>query len=179
MKKPKKVVHVSCQGSANMLKVPRTSSAATCAEAHAAGDGACAFGCLGLGDCEAACKKDAIHVIDGVAVVDYEKCIGCGLCVRKCPRNIIIQVPVDSRVYVGCKAQGLGKDKSKLCKNACIGCTLCAQLCPSKAITIENGLPVIDYEKCTNCGTCVGICPTMLGNSKVIAEAPMPEYDAE
>ena len=33
---------------------------------------ACAFGCLGYGDCVAACKFDALHIIDGLATVDYE-----------------------------------------------------------------------------------------------------------
>ena len=44
----------------------------TCAAANgiAGGPSACAYGCLGLGDCTRACKFDAIHVINGVAVVD-------------------------------------------------------------------------------------------------------------
>ena len=47
----------------------------TCAAANgiAGGPSACAYGCLGLGDCTRACKFDAIHVINGVAVVDREK----------------------------------------------------------------------------------------------------------
>lgn len=46
----------------------------TCAAANgiAGGPSACAYGCLGLGDCTRACKFDAIHVINGVAVVDRE-----------------------------------------------------------------------------------------------------------
>ena len=46
----------------------------------------CAYGCLGLGSCEKACPFDAIHVIDGVAKVDEEKCKACGKCVDICPR---------------------------------------------------------------------------------------------
>ena len=37
-----------------------------------AGDKACAYGCLGSGSCVKACQFDAIHVVDGVAVVDKE-----------------------------------------------------------------------------------------------------------
>ena len=42
------------------------------------GDKLCPNGCVGLGTCVAACPFDAITVEDGVAVVDYKKCRGCG-----------------------------------------------------------------------------------------------------
>ena len=32
--------------------------------------------------CERTCKFDAIHVVDGVARVDYDKCKGCGMCAQ-------------------------------------------------------------------------------------------------
>ena len=55
----------------------------TCAAAAAiaGGPSACAFGCLGYGDCTRACQFDAIHVVNGSAVVDREKCTGCSACV--------------------------------------------------------------------------------------------------
>ena len=40
---------------------------------------ACKFGCLGFGNCVAACKYGALSVVDGVAKVDQEKCVGHGL----------------------------------------------------------------------------------------------------
>ena len=52
----------------------------------------CSVSCIGCGLCEKECKKDAIHVINGVAVVDYDKCIGCKLCTKVCPRDSIIPV---------------------------------------------------------------------------------------
>ena len=52
---------------------------------------ACAS-CIGCGLCQKECKKDAIHVVDGVAVVDGEKCIGCKLCTKVCPRDAILPV---------------------------------------------------------------------------------------
>ena len=54
------------------------------------GSSACPYGCLGYGDCVKACKFDAIHVVDGVARVDYDKCKGCGMCAQKCPKKIIL-----------------------------------------------------------------------------------------
>ncbi len=41
--------------------------------------------CVGCGACERICNYDAVHVVDGKAVVDPDKCKGCGNCVVKCP----------------------------------------------------------------------------------------------
>lgn len=37
------------------------------------------------------CKFDAIHVIDNHAVIDYDKCRSCGLCVKECPKQCIVK----------------------------------------------------------------------------------------
>lgn len=49
----------------------------------------CKTGCIGCKLCEKNCESDAIHVIDNVAVIDYEKCTGCGKCAEKCPVGVI------------------------------------------------------------------------------------------
>ena len=46
-----------------------------------AGPWACTYGCLGLSSCVKACPFGAIEVVDGVAVVDNDKCTSCELCV--------------------------------------------------------------------------------------------------
>jgi len=55
----------------------------------------CPYACLGLGDCIAACPQGAISIADdkGIAVIDYEKCNGCGLCVDECAQNLIELAP--------------------------------------------------------------------------------------
>ncbi len=50
---------------------------------------ACSACCIACKRCEKDCPEDAIHVIDRLAVVDYEKCTGCGICVEVCPQNCI------------------------------------------------------------------------------------------
>ena len=44
----------------------------------------CTTSCIACGMCERTCKFDAIHVVDGVARVDYDKCKGCGRCIGAC-----------------------------------------------------------------------------------------------
>ena len=52
----------------------------------------CSQSCIGCGLCEKECRKDAIHVVNGVAVVDYDKCIGCKMCTKVCPRDAILPI---------------------------------------------------------------------------------------
>lgn len=49
----------------------------------------CPVGCIACRLCEKACKFDAIHVIDNLAVIDYNKCTSCGACVKVCPMKTI------------------------------------------------------------------------------------------
>ncbi len=137
------------------------------------GDNACRFGCLGFGDCANACPAEAICMIDGIAHVDTSRCLGCGLCTRTCPKHIITMLSQDTRTVVMCSSKQKGAEARKACKNACIGCKKCEKACPNGAITVQNDLAVIDYEKCTNCGTCIGQCPT--GCLKSIFFPDIPE----
>jgi Na+-translocating ferredoxin:NAD+ oxidoreductase RNF subunit RnfB len=45
----------------------------------------CKSGCIGCMKCEKNCPTGAITVKDNLAVIDYEKCTSCGLCVEICP----------------------------------------------------------------------------------------------
>ncbi|GBC61868.1 electron transporter RnfB [Desulfonema ishimotonii] len=119
----------------------------TCKAANmVAGVQGCTYGCLGFGDCTRACKYDAIHIVDGLATVDYDKCIGCGACGSVCPRNIITITPFKkSRILaVGCSNKDTGKDVMAVCEVGCIGCKACAR--KSDLFKIVDNLPTIDYE---------------------------------
>lgn len=124
-----------------------------------AGEKACAYGCMGYGTCVKACQFDAIHIVDGVAVVDKEKCVACGKCVAACPNHLIELVPYKAEHLVQCSSHDKGKDVKAKCENGCIGCTLCTKQCEVGAIHMENNLAVIDYSLCTNCGKCAAKCP--------------------
>jgi formate dehydrogenase (NADP+) beta subunit len=50
----------------------------------------CRVGCLGMGDCIKACAFNALHMgPDGYPIVDENKCVGCGVCEKVCPKTII------------------------------------------------------------------------------------------
>ena len=122
----------------------------------------CKFGCLGFGNCTKACKYDAIHLVDGVAKVDQEKCVGCMQCAAACPRNLIIPVEYDRRVIIACASKAKGAVTIRGCTAGCIGCGLCVKICPHDAIHVEQNLAYIDYDKCDSCGLCATVCPKHL-----------------
>jgi|SRR5574344_1123490 Na+-translocating ferredoxin:NAD+ oxidoreductase subunit B len=163
-----KVAVVRCNGTcANRPRVLDYDGAKSCAIAatHFAGDTACSFGCLGCGDCVAACQFDAIHMDEttGLPFVDDQKCVACGACVKACPKNIIElrnKGPKDRRIWVSCVNKDKGGVARKACTAACIGCGKCAKECAFDAITVENNVAYIDFNKCKMCRKCVAVCPT-------------------
>lgn len=123
------------------------------------GDKLCPNGCIGLGTCVRSCAFDAISVVDGVAVVDYAKCRGCGVCVTACPKNLIELIPFNSRHWVGCKSVEDGKSTRKYCDVGCISCRICEKNCDAGAISVNDNVAAIIYDKCEDCGICVDKCP--------------------
>jgi Na+-translocating ferredoxin:NAD+ oxidoreductase RNF subunit RnfB len=122
----------------------------------------CEYGCTGFGSCVKACAYDAIRVENGVAVVDPEKCVGCGQCAAACPKNLIELIRADKKEAVRCASHDRGPDVKKVCAAGCIGCTLCTKQCEYGAIQMEDNLAHIDYEKCTGCGACAEKCPAKI-----------------
>ena len=102
--------------------------------------------CIGCGICAKKCPFAAIHEVEfadntaqmneekvpevadstevtqQVFMVDADACIGCKICVRKCPVSAITMK--DGKAVI---------DSTK-----CISCGICADKCPVKAIYINN-----------------------------------------
>lgn len=123
------------------------------------GEKACTYGCLGYGTCVKECPFDAIHIVDGIAKVDKERCKACGKCVAVCPKNLIELIPYDAAYSVACSSKDKGPDAMKNCKVSCIGCGLCKKNCPVEAVEVTDFLAKIDYDKCQGCGACAEKCP--------------------
>jgi Na+-translocating ferredoxin:NAD+ oxidoreductase RNF subunit RnfB len=123
------------------------------------GDKACAYGCLGFGNCMRVCPFDSIHIVDGLAVVDRETCRACKKCVKECPRQMIELMPYDQQERVACFSKDKGKDVMDACSVGCIGCRICEKNCPVKAIVVTDNLAYIDESICTGCGICKEKCP--------------------
>jgi len=160
----RQVAFVKCNGTCDKAKEKYEYYGITDCNMIAAlqGKGAkgCQYGCEGLGSCVNVCMFDAIHVVDGVAVVDEEKCTACGMCITACPKNIIELVPESAGVRVQCNSNDKGKVAKDNCSVSCIGCKMCERVCEFDAVKVDNFLAKIDYNKCTECNACVEKCPT-------------------
>ncbi len=87
-------------------------------------------GCVAR-SCAVNCPKDAIEIVDGQAIIDDDKCVNCGICLKACPYHAIVYSPVP-----------------------------CEDACPVGAISKkDDGYEIIDFDKCTFCGKCMKACP--------------------
>ena len=160
------VARLLCSGTMHSTKYYyKYDGAQSCAAANLLFDGnkSCRFGCLGLGSCIANCPFEALSVNeDGLAVVDESKCTACGICQKKCPKNIIRLVPLKAKVLVRCNSHYKGTEVKNVCSVGCIACGICMRKCPHGAISMEDNLPVVDNNKCQICTdfACVDKCPT-------------------
>ena len=159
----KRVAHVICQGCDSVAKKKFEYEGVKDCKAAAAiqgGDKACDKGCLGYGNCKVVCAFDAIEIVDGLAIIDKEKCTACGLCVEECPKAVITWVPYKNNVIVACNNKDFGKAVKDVCTVGCIGCKICEKNCEFDAIHVTDNLAKVDYDKCTHCMVCVQKCPT-------------------
>ena len=160
----RKVAFVMCNGSNDNIKRnyiydgPR--SCVSASMLATGGNKTCRYSCIGLESCKNACPFGAIKMVDSIAVVIKEKCSACGKCVAVCPKHLIEIVPDRCKIRVLCNSRDKGKTVRENCRAGCFGCTVCQKVCPAGAITVEDNIAHIDYEKCTLCMECVQKCPS-------------------
>ena len=130
------------------------------------------------------CPQDAIFIDPdkGIAVVDTDKCNGCGLCIKECTQNMIELIPADTKVVLLCNYQTLrdvaGREK---CDTGCIHCRKCLRACEYEAINwnTDRGIPEFDNDKCTLCRKCIEVCePTTLVDFTVVRRTGEPHITA-
>lgn len=66
------------------------------------------------------------HVPPQVASIQEDLCIGCTLCLQKCPTSAIVGAP---------------KQLHTILTNLCDGCNLCIPVCPVNCITLQPAPP--------------------------------------
>lgn len=159
----RRVAFVHCQGDCEKASIDYDYSGITDCRMMSfvpnGGPKSCNSGCLGYGTCAQVCPFDAIHVNNGVAVVDKEKCKACGKCMEVCPKHLISFIPYKAKLAVACSSADKGPVAMKACTAACIGCGICVKNCPNQAVTVSDFHAVIDQDKCVGCGVCAEKCP--------------------
>lgn len=147
----KRVARLLCAGGSDVaIQQAEYRGLQTCkaAVAVAGGGKGCAWGCLGLADCEIACDFDAIYMnAVGLPVVIPEKCTACGDCVEACPLDLFTLMPLEQKLIVQCKNLLEGEEAEAVCRVACNACGRCAADAAPGLIEMVNGLAVIDYSR--------------------------------
>lgn len=85
--------------------------------------------------CKSACKFDAISMGPNRAVIDHDKCVECGQCVKACPFNAIIDTPRPCKA--SCAVDAIALDEfniAQINEEKCINCAACQSACPFGAI---------------------------------------------
>lgn len=65
------------------------------------------------------------------------------------------QLPISESLR---EAVATGEKRLKIA-DWCIGCGACVKKCDHKALRLENGMAVVDEERCVLCGYCSSVCP--------------------
>ncbi len=144
------VAYVKCGGDRSVAKRRSQYNGVTdCSVANIVAGGwkECQYGCLGFGSCARACAYGAISIKNGLAIVDPKVCIGCGMCVKQCPRDLIVMTPVAHKIHVRCSSLEKGAVVRKLCSVGCIGCGMCVKMEGGVSMAMNGTLALVDYTK--------------------------------
>jgi electron transport complex protein RnfB len=161
----RRVARVLCAGGTNVaVQQAEYRGLETCAAASAVAGGgkACAWGCLGYGDCHVACTFGAITMLpNGLPRVDLALCTACGDCVDACPKGLFQILPLDQRLLVQCRSLIEGDEVLEMCKVACTTCGKCVVDAAPGLVSITSGVAVVDYAKnALPDPSATGRCPT-------------------
>lgn len=122
-------------------------------------------------------------------VVDLKRCVGCQACVAACksehntPSGVFQTSVLDREVGVFPQANRI------FLPVLCNHCRkpVCVEVCPKKAtFAREDGVVMIDFERCIGCGACVEHCPyqarvlvadhrTLFPDGRTVFEKPVHE----
>ena len=75
--------------------------------------------------------RRSIAIMVSRVTIDENRCKGCGLCVRACPKKIVqlSKTKLNERGYHPAEVTDMDQ---------CIACASCARTCPDTVITVEK-----------------------------------------
>ncbi|MGN0688640.1 MAG: RnfABCDGE type electron transport complex subunit B [Oscillospiraceae bacterium] len=97
--------------------------------------------------------------IMGTDVKESESCVAYVRC------NGCTGAAEDRYIFVGtqsCAATERFYNGKKNCRSGCDGLGDCVRACTFGAISIVDGVAVVDRSRCTGCGRCAQVCPNRL-----------------
>ena len=102
-----------------------------------------------------------------LVITDKKACMACLECVQACS-NAFYKVFDPDKACIRITAGPDLKPVPKLC----VQCGKCARTCPQQAISIRDGVAVVNRSRCVSCGLCVKACPrgliSLIPESRII-----------
>lgn len=122
------------------------------AAAEAVVEGKASVNCCPVGGSEAAKK---IADIMGVSAQKTEKMTAFVMC----SGGVAAKNKYENNENIDCHTANRLGGGMKICEFGCLGFGSCVKKCKFGALSIKNGVAVVDRAKCTNCGACMAECP--------------------
>lgn len=82
----------------------------------------------------------------------------CTRCAEVCPAGAIRKMSEEERLHTPIGRAVWRGDRCVAARDK-VRCTACERHCPVKAITLVEGVPVVDAVRCIGCGACENLCP--------------------
>ncbi len=99
---------------------------------------------------------EKIAEILGVEAEEKEKLVARVLC-NGSPERALQKYNFDGPM--DCYSANRLGGGEKMCPHGCLGLGSCVKVCQFDAISVKNGVAVVDVEKCVACGACAKECP--------------------
>ena len=94
--------------------------------------------------------------IMGVKAGEVKECVARVMCGGDCASVVY---KFEYKGIEDCIAAAKFAGGAKKCESGCLGLGHCVSVCPFGAISIKDGVAVVDDELCQACGKCIRECP--------------------